>query len=64
MNSPVATGVAAPPVERLNKGLMSVPSKIARKYLGGELTNSPVVEWLNKGLIDNSRLWLALSRRS
>eukprot|EP00976_Prorocentrum_cordatum_P108458 1194846-Prorocentrum_minimum.AAC.10 len=26
-----------------------------RKYLGGEL-NSPVVEWLNRGLMDHSQL--------
>eukprot|EP00959_Pyramimonas_sp_CCMP1952_P301854 6315955-Pyramimonas_sp.AAC.1 len=27
-----------------------------RNDLGGEL-NSPVVDWLNRGLMDNSQLW-------
>eukprot|EP00959_Pyramimonas_sp_CCMP1952_P227461 4755953-Pyramimonas_sp.AAC.1 len=30
-------------------------SRSRSRFLGGEL-NSPVVEWLNKGLIDSSRL--------
>ena len=42
-------------VEWLNKGLMD-NSQLwhffgVRKYLGGELTNSPVAELLNKGLM-------------
>eukprot|EP00976_Prorocentrum_cordatum_P078465 1183123-Prorocentrum_minimum.AAC.7 len=47
LNSPVA--------ERLNKGLMDKPQLRrffgVRKYLGGELSNSPVVERRNNDLM-------------